>query len=170
MILTTNCGVVIDGTTLKTIGGVLTLDTNDTVTNVKNHSICGGLQYDGDAFKVVGKVLTLKSDIKTSITDYSTCSCSMLVDNDYFTITNGKLSCGTFDAIVTFDVTPDDATITVTDGDLEEIDANEDGTYTISCNEEYSYSVSKTDYITQSGTINTNKNKTIEVTLIVDEG
>jgi hypothetical protein len=41
---------------------------------------------------------------------------------------------------------------------------------TISCNEEYSYSVSKTDYITQSGTINTNKNETIEVTLIADEG
>lgn len=40
--LITNCGVVIDGTTLKTINGVLTLDTNDTVTNIKNHPICGG--------------------------------------------------------------------------------------------------------------------------------
>ena len=170
MILTTNCGVVIDGTTLKTIGGVLTLDTNDTVTNIKNHSICGGLQYDGDAFKVVGKVLTLKSDIKTSITDYKTCSCSMLVDDDYFSITNGVLSCGTFDAIITFNVTPSDATIIVTDSDLEEVTANDDGTYTVSCNEEYSYSVSKTGYITQSGTINTNKNKTITVTLVADEG
>lgn len=71
---------------------------------------------------------------------------------------------------VTFDVTPSDATITVINGDLEEIVANDDGTYTVNCNEEYSYSVSKTDYVTQSGTINTNKNETITVTLIADEG
>ena len=66
-------------------------------------------------------------------------------------------------------MTPSDATMTVTDGDLENVDANDDGTYTVSYNEEYSYSVSKTDYVTQSGTINTNKNKTITVTLVADE-
>ena len=66
-------------------------------------------------------------------------------------------------------LTSSDATITVINGDLEEIVANDGGTYTVSCNEEYSYSVSKTDYVTQSGTINTNKNKTITVTLVADE-
>ena len=71
---------------------------------------------------------------------------------------------------VVINVTPSDATIIVTDSDLEEVTANDDGTYTVSCNEEYSYSVSKTGYITQSGTINTNKNKTITVTLVADEG
>ena len=67
-------------------------------------------------------------------------------------------------------LTPSDATITVINGDLEEIVANDGGTYIVSCNEEYSYSVSKTDYIIQSGAINTNKNETIEVTLVADEG
>ena len=67
-------------------------------------------------------------------------------------------------------LTPSDATITVINGDLEEIVANDGGTYIVSCNEEYSYSVSKTGYVTQSGTINTDKNKAITVTLVADEG
>ena len=60
--------------------------------------------------------------------------------------------------------------INLINGDLEEIVANDGGTYIVSCNEEYSYSVSKTGYVTQSGTINTDKNKTITVTLVADEG
>ena len=66
---------------------------------------------------------------------------------------------------ITFDVKTEGATVTVTHAAAGEQKPNEDGTYTLVEGETYTYTVSKADYLTKSGTITVSKDETITVTL-----
>lgn len=66
---------------------------------------------------------------------------------------------------LTFDVTPADATVTVTHPVGSTITADENGAYIVYAGETYAYTVAKADYITVSGSFTAAKNDTIKVTL-----
>lgn len=66
---------------------------------------------------------------------------------------------------LTFDVTPADATVTVTHPVGSTIAADENGAYIVYAGETYAYTVAKADYITVSGSFTAAKNDTITVTL-----
>lgn len=66
---------------------------------------------------------------------------------------------------LTFDVTPADATVTVTHPVGSTIAADENGAYIVYVGETYAYTVAKADYITVSGSFTAAKNDTITVTL-----
>lgn len=66
---------------------------------------------------------------------------------------------------LTFDVTPADATVTVTHPVGGTIAADENGAYIVYAGETYAYTVAKADYITVSGSFTAAKNDTIKVTL-----
>ena len=66
---------------------------------------------------------------------------------------------------LTFDVTPADATVTVTHPVGGMIAADENGAYIVYAGETYAYTVAKADYITVSGSFTAAKNDTIKVTL-----
>lgn len=66
---------------------------------------------------------------------------------------------------LTFDVTPADATVTVTHPVGGTIKPGADGGYKLYLGETYAYTVAKEDYITVSGSFTAAKNDTIKVTL-----
>lgn len=66
---------------------------------------------------------------------------------------------------LTFAVTPEDATVTVTHPVGGTIAADENGAYIVYAGETYAYTVAKADYITVSGSFTAAKNDTIKVTL-----
>lgn len=66
---------------------------------------------------------------------------------------------------LTFDVTPADATVTVTHPVGDTIKPEADGGYKLYLGETYAYTVAKADYITVSGSFTAAKNDTIKVTL-----
>lgn len=66
---------------------------------------------------------------------------------------------------LTFDVTPADATVTVTHPVGGTIKPEADGGYKLYLGETYAYTVAKADYITVSGSFTAAKNDTIKVTL-----
>ena len=66
---------------------------------------------------------------------------------------------------LTFDVTPADATVTVTHPVGSTIAADGNGAYIVYAGETYAYTVAKADYITVSGSFAAAKNDTIKVTL-----
>jgi len=75
------------------------------------------------------------------------------------------------ECVVTFDVTPSDATIVVKDEEGVTVTATSEGVYTLTIGK-YTYTISKTDYVTQTVSVNiTNLDaftgtKTITVTLL----
>ena len=71
-----NCGgLVLDGSTLKMVNGIITVaDGNPTSGVVAN---CGGVQFDATYFKKVGKVITDKN--VTTVSESMTANCGGLL-------------------------------------------------------------------------------------------
>ena len=71
-------------------------------------------------------------------------------------------------AVLTFDTTPADADITLTDIAGNEIEPNEDGTYSVTAGKssyKYTYTVSAPGYVEKTGTVAVTKDQTVEVSL-----
>lgn len=93
-------GLVLDGSTLKMVNGIITVaDGNPTSGVVAN---CGGILFDATYFKKIGKVITDKNATSVSVVMTADCG-GLLLDATHFDIVNGAL---------TFDKLDSDADIT----------------------------------------------------------
>lgn len=87
-----NCGMEIDGLTLKVVDGVLTTIHTESVQSKSHSTVCGGLCYDTNVFTIANDVYTLKDDTKEEY-DYIYSNCGQKFDSEYFKISDdGKLS------------------------------------------------------------------------------
>ena len=86
-----NCGgLVLDGSTLKMVNGIITVaDGNPTSGVVAN---CGGVKFDATYFKKVGDVITDKkeSSVEAMVVAQSGCG-GLLLDSKHFAVTDGSL-------------------------------------------------------------------------------
>ena len=86
-----NCGgLILDGSTLKLVNGIITVaDGNPTSYVVAN---CGGVKFDATYFKKVGEVVTDKnvSSVTAMTVKQSGCG-GLLVDANHFNVVNGQL-------------------------------------------------------------------------------
>lgn len=82
-------GIQLDGSTLKMVNGIITLDGgNPTSAVVAN---CGGIRFDATYFKKIGKVITDKE--AESVTTELVADCGgLLLDAEYFSTSDGVLS------------------------------------------------------------------------------
>lgn len=82
-------GIQLDGSTLKMINGIITLDGgNPTSAVVAN---CGGIKFDATYFKRIGKVITDK-EAKSVATELIADCGGLLLDAEYFSTEDGVLS------------------------------------------------------------------------------
>ena len=86
-----NCGgLILDGSTLKMVNGIITVaDGNPTSGVVAN---CGGVKFDATYFKKVGDVITDKkeSSVEAMVVAQSGCG-GLLLDSKHFAVTDGSL-------------------------------------------------------------------------------
>ena len=81
-------GLVLDGSTLKMVNGIITVaDGNPTSGVVAN---CGGVLFDATYFKKIGKVITDKNATNVSVTMIADCG-GLLLDATHFDMVDGKL-------------------------------------------------------------------------------
>lgn len=108
-------GIQLDGSTLKMVNGIVTIDGgNPTSAVVAN---CGGLRFDATYFKKVGKVITDKNASAVSSRFIADCG-GLLLDADHFAVVNGALTFDKLDSeanITKFVVADVEATISGTD-------------------------------------------------------
>lgn len=82
-------GLKLNGSTLKMVNGIITLDGgNPTSAVVAN---CGGIKFDATYFKKIGKVVTDKNAKSVSNKMIADCG-GLLLDADYFSMVNDELS------------------------------------------------------------------------------
>lgn len=81
-------GIQLDGSTLKMVNGIVTVEGgNPTSAVVAN---CGGIKFDATYFKKIGKVITDKK--ATAVSEQLVADCGgLLLDADHFAIVNGEL-------------------------------------------------------------------------------
>lgn len=108
-------GLVLDGSTLKMVNGIITVaDGNPTSGVIAN---CGGVQFDATYFKKVGKVITDKN--VTTVSESMVAECGgLLLDSAHFTYVDGVLTFDKLDSeanITKFVVSGVQATISGTD-------------------------------------------------------
>lgn len=86
-----NCGgLILDGSTLKMVNGIITVaDGNPTSGVIAN---CGGVKFDATYFKKVGDVITDKkeSSVEAMVVAQSGCG-GLLLDSKHFAVTDGSL-------------------------------------------------------------------------------
>ena len=93
-------GLILDGSTLKMVNGIITVaDGNPTNGVIAN---CGGVKFDATYFKKVGNVITDKNATSVSVVMVADCG-GLMLDAAHFDVVNGKL---------TFDKLDSDADIT----------------------------------------------------------
>ena len=82
-------GIQLDGSTLKMVNGIVTVEGgNPTSAVVAN---CGGIKFDATYFKKIGKVITDKK--ATAVSEQFVADCGgLLLDADHFVMTDGKLA------------------------------------------------------------------------------
>lgn len=130
---------------------------NDVVTVVKNASL------DSDASIPENVTLKVAEDVTLTIEEGATLTNNGTLENSG-TISGNVEGSGRQTSIVTFSVTPANATIVVKDSDGNEVSAV-DGKYALENGKTYTYTVSKSGYRTQTGTVAVTKAETITVSL-----
>lgn len=168
------CGGIKLGKSLKLIDGVICDADASTVDKSKAVSTCGQL-WDGSLFTIAsGRIITLHNSEGEEVGApvISRGNCGVGLDGRFFKIVNGavELQDG---FVLTVNVTPTDATITVKDTDNEEIDpiAGTTNQFLLGgLGDSYSVSVSKAGYATDTQTIKNDKDQTITVTLTEARG
>lgn len=108
-------GIQLDGSTLKMVNGIVTVESgNPTSAVVAN---CGGIKFDATYFKKIGKVITDKNASAVSSQLIADCG-GLLLDADHFAVVNGALTFDKLDSeanITKFVVADVEATISGTD-------------------------------------------------------
>ena len=170
-------GIHLDKNTLKTIDGVICDIGATTVKADKAITTCGQL-WDGDLFTVAkvgdSKVVTLHNsegeEVGTPI--FAKGNCGVGLDGRFFKLSKGVVSLQD-GFVLTVNVTPDDATIKVTDADSAEVApiTGTTNTFLLSdLGDSYTVEVSKEGYTTQTQTVANNGDQTITVTLVESDG
>lgn len=81
-------GLVLDGSTLKMVNGIITVASGNPTSGVVAN--CGGVLFDATYFKKIGKVITDKNATSVSVTMIADCG-GLLLDATHFDIVDGKL-------------------------------------------------------------------------------
>ena len=108
-------GIQLDGSTLKMVNGIITVNSgNPTSAVVAN---CGGIRFDATYFKKVGKVITDKN--VTTVSEQLIADCGgLLLDAAHFAYVDGKLTFDKLDSgcdITSFKIGDVSGTISGTD-------------------------------------------------------
>ena len=86
-------GLVLDGSTLKMVNGIVTVASGNPTSGVVAN--CGGILFDATYFKKIGKVITDKN--VTTVSENMVANCGgLLLDAAHFAVVDGKL---TFDKL-----------------------------------------------------------------------
>lgn len=170
-------GIRLDSETLKIINGII-CDVNATTVDVnKAVSTCGQL-WDGALFVATTvdghKVITLHNSEGDEVgtPTFIRGNCDVGLDGRFFKLSKGVVSLQD-GFVLTVNVTPDDATIKVTDADSTEVSpiSGTTNTFLLSgLGDTYTVTVSKTGYTTKTQTVKNNGDQTIAVTLVEASG
>lgn len=162
------CGGIKLDQSMKIINGVI-CDANATTVDVsKAISTCGQL-WDGDLFVKSGKVITLHNSegAEVGAPVFIRGNCGVGLDGRFFKVTKGVVSLQD-GFILTVDVTPADAIITVTDVDGETIDpisGNNKQFLLKGIGDTYTVTLTKTGYTTQAKQVKNTGDQTLRVVL-----
>ena len=170
-------GIRLDSTTLKIIDGVICDANAASVDRSKAVSTCGQL-WDGSLFTVVkvggASYITLHGsegeEIGAPVMGRGNCGVGL--DGRFFKIVNGAVTLQN-SFLLTVDVTPDDAIVTVKDADstpVTPITGTTNQFLLSGLGDSYTVTVSKTGYTAQTKTITNDKNQIIIVTLVASGG
>lgn len=171
------CGGIRLGQSFKLISGIICDSAATTVDKSKAISTCGQL-WDGALFAVVSlngsKYITLHNsegeEVGTPVPSKGNCGVGL--DGRFFKVVKGavELQDG---FVLTVNVTPDDATIKVTDTDSEEVEpvAGSTNQFMLTgLGDSYTVTVSKDGYTTQTQSIKNNGDQTITIELVEARG
>ena len=86
-------GLVLDGSTLKMVNGIITVASGNPTSGIVAN--CGGIMFDATYFKKIGKVITDKNVSSVSESMIANCG-GLLLDAAHFAVVNGEL---TFDKL-----------------------------------------------------------------------
>ena len=93
-------GLILDGSTLKMVNGIVTVLSGSPTSSVVAN--CGGILFDATYFKKIGNVITDKNATSVSVVMVADCG-GLMLDAAHFDVVNGEL---------TFDKLDSDADIT----------------------------------------------------------
>ena len=166
------CGGIKLGATLKLINGVICDANTTTVDKSKAVSTCGQL-WDGALFTVAAvggaKLITLHNsegeEVGTPVVGRGNCGVGL--DGRFFKVIKGtvELQDG---FVLTVDVTPKDAIITVTDADGEEVDPVSDNAkqFLLSgIGDTYTVAATKTGYTTEAKQVKNTGDQTFKMVM-----
>lgn len=166
------CGGIKLGATLKLINGVICDANTTTVDKSKAVSTCGQL-WDGALFAVAAvggaKLITLHNsegeEVGTPVVGRGNCGVGL--DGRFFKVVKGtvELQDG---FVLTVDVTPKDAIITVTDADGEEVDPVSDNAkqFLLSgIGDTYTVTATKTGYTTEAKQVKNTGDQTFKIVM-----
>lgn len=168
------CGGIRLGASLKLIGGIICDADASTVDKSKAVSTCGQL-WDGTLFTVSNRhVITLHNSEGDEVGDPIVMrgNCGVGLDGRFFKMVNGavELQDG---FVLTVNVMPEDATISVKDVDGEVVTPVSGSTNQFlldGLGDSYTVEVSKEGYVTKTQTITNDKDQTITITLTEQRG
>lgn len=167
------CGGIKHDATLKIINGVLCDAGATSVDASKAVTTCGQL-WDGSLFtKVVQngkKIITLHSSEGEAVGEAVPVSgnCGVGLDGRFFKVTDGVVSLQD-GFVLTVNVTPADATITVADAEGANVAPVSGKTNVFllgGIGDQYTVTVSKNGYTTQTQTVSNNSDQTITIELV----
>lgn len=170
-------GIRVDSETLKIINSIICDASATSVDATKAVSTCGQL-WDGNLFVATTvdghKVVTLHNSEGDEVgtPTFIRGNCGVGLDGRFFKLSKGVVSLQD-GFVLTVNVTPDDATIKVTDADSAEVApiTGTTNTFLLSdLGDSYTVEVSKEGYTTQTQTVTNNGDQTITVTLVESDG
>lgn len=162
-------GIRLDSTTLKIINGVICDANATTVDRSKAVSTCGQL-WDGALFTIAsGRIITLHNsegeEIGAPVVGRGNCGVGL--DGRFFKVVNGAVTLQE-GFLLTVDVTPKDALITVTDVDGETVDPVSGNTkqFLLSgIGDTYTVTATKTGYTTEAKQVKNTGDQTITIVM-----
>lgn len=162
------CGGIKIDETMKIINGVI-CDANASAVDVgKAVSVCGQL-WDGNLFTVANKVITLHGSEGEDIGAPTKIkgNCGIGLDGRFFKLDKGVVSFQD-GFVLTVNVTPLDAIITVTDAEgtvIDPISGQPEQFLLKGIGDTYTVTLTKTGYITQAKQVKNDGDKTLTVVL-----
>ena len=163
------CGGIKLGKTLKLINGVICDVGATSVDRSKAISTCGQL-WDGALFTIAsGRIITLHNsegeEVGTPV--ISRGNCGVGLDGRFFKVVNGAVELQN-GFVLTVDVTPNDAIITVTDADGETIDpvsGNAKQFLLSGIGDTYTVTATKTGYTTEAKQVKNTGDQTFTIVM-----
>ena len=162
------CGGIRLGKTLKVINGIITEQGASTTNKDSAISTCGQL-WDGGAFCVKSvngaKYITLLEADENVVPSHGNCGIGL--DGRFFKIVNGAVTLQK-GFLLTVDVTPNDAIITVTDADgetVEPVSGNAKQFLLKGIGDTYTVTATKTGYTTEAKQVKNTGDQTFTIVM-----